>query len=441
MRVSVFGLGYVGTVSAACLARNGHTVTGVDVSEDKLAMIADGRSPVLEERIGDIVAEVVADGRLGVTTDAAEAVRGSELSLVCVGTPSAPNGSLDTRYLESVADEIGHALPTRDADAPRHTVVFRSTMLPGTCERLLIPRLEEASGLRAGVDFGVAVNPEFLREGSSVRDFDDPPKTVVGEIDEASGDAVLALYGGLGAPEFRVGIAVAEMTKYADNSFHGLKIGFANEIGAIARELGVDSHEVIEIFLADRKLNISPAYLRPGFAFGGSCLPKDLRGIVHAARTVDVSVPILGSVLESNNAHIQRAFEHIARSGSRRVGVFGLSFKAGTDDLRESPLVELCERLLGKGFDLRIYDPTVSESALIGANRAFVDQHLPHLKTLLVDTADDIAGHADVFVVGKVDDDVVRVVDAAPDIPVLDLVRMPGAEERRTKGGYTGLGW
>jgi GDP-mannose 6-dehydrogenase len=439
MKVSVFGLGYVGTVSAACLATEGHDVVGVDVNQAKLTMIGEGRTPVVEERIGDIVREVVASGRLTVTDDVTAAIHGTDLSLVCVGTPSAPNGSLDTTYLQRAAREIGAALGTRESTA-RHTVVFRSTMLPGTCLGVLVPLLEEASGLVAGTDFGVAVNPEFLREGSSVKDFYDPPKTVVGELDPASGDAVLSLYAGLDAPEFRVEPPVAEMTKYVDNTFHGLKIGFANEIGALARELGVDSHDVMEIFLADRKLNISPAYLRPGFAFGGSCLPKDLRGLVHAARRHDVRVPILENVLPSNDEHIQRAFEHVAATGKRRVGVFGLAFKGGTDDLRESPLVELCERMLGKGYDLRIYDPAVVESALLGANRAFIEAHLPHLRDLLVDTVAEVVDHAEVLVVGKADEDVRHALTGTT-TPVVDLVRLPDAAARRQQEGYVGLAW
>lgn len=439
MKVSVFGLGYVGTVSAACLATEGHDVVGVDVNPAKLAMIGEGRTPVVEERISDIVRDAVAAGKLTVTDDVTAAIHGTDLSLICVGTPSAPNGSLDTTYLQRAAREIGTALATRSGPG-RHTVVFRSTMLPGTCLGVLVPLLEEASGLHAGTDFGVAVNPEFLREGSSVKDFYDPPKTVVGQLDPASGDAVLSLYAGLEAPEFRVEPPVAEMTKYVDNTFHGLKIGFANEIGALARELGVDSHDVMEIFLADRKLNISPAYLRPGFAFGGSCLPKDLRGLVHAARRHDVRVPILENVLPSNDEHIQRAFEHVAATGRRRVGVFGLAFKGGTDDLRESPLVELCERMLGKGYDLRIYDPAVVESALLGANRAFIEAHLPHLRDLLVDTVAEVVDHAEVLVVGKADEDVRHALTGGT-TPVIDLVRLPDAAARRQQEGYVGLAW
>ncbi|OUC93611.1 nucleotide sugar dehydrogenase [Streptosporangium minutum] len=438
MRISVFGLGYVGCVSAACLAASGHEVIGVDVNPTKIELIGRGQAPVVEERIGELTAEVVRAGALRATTDVAEAINATEISLICVGTPSAPNGSLSTAYLERVAEQIGQVLAGK---GERHTIVFRSTMLPGTCTDLLIPILERTSGLRAGTGFGVAVNPEFLREGTSVRDFFEPPKTVIGQLDPASGDAVASLYEGLPGEVFRVPMAVAEMTKYADNAFHGLKISFANEIGAVCQALGLDSHQVMDVFLADRKLNVSPAYLRPGFAFGGSCLPKDLRGLVYAARRADVSVPLLSHVLPSNEDHLRRAFELVAAAGSRRIGLFGLSFKPGTDDLRESPLVELAERLLGKGYDLRIYDANVSLSRLMGANRDYIESRLPHLGDLLSNSADDVLAHADVCVVGCKDPAVLSALDGAGDRTIIDLVRLPDAAERRAHPGYVGLGW
>ena len=329
---------------------------------------------MVEERIGDLVAEQVALGRLCATTDSARAVADTDIGLVCVGTPSAPNGSLLTGYLERVGGEMGAALT---GHPQRYTVVVRSTMLPTTCQQTVFPRLEAASGRRAGVEFGLAVNPEFLREGSSVHDFPDPPKTVIGQFDEASGDAVAELYEGLPSTVYRVPLAVAEMIKYADNSFHALKAGFANEMGAVCKALGLDSHAVMDILTADTKLNISPAYLRPGFAFGGSCLPKDLRAVVHRAGRADVSVPILESVVPSNEGQIDRVFNLIEATGKRRVGLLGLAFKPGTDDLRESPLVALAERLLGRGFELLIHDPQVAVSRLLGANRAYVDQRIP----------------------------------------------------------------
>lgn len=441
MKISVLGLGYVGSVSAACLASQGHQVIGVDISAAKVDLINQGRAPVVEERIGDLTAEVVSSGALVATTDLAEAVASSEISLVCVGTPSAPNGSMSTAYLERVTEQIGAVLAER---SEWHTVVFRSTMLPGTCTRLLIPILEAASGKTAGVEFGVAFNPEFLREGSSVRDFFDPPKTVIGEHDATSADLLAAIYAELPGEVFRVPIAVAEMVKYTDNAFHGLKIAFANELGAISRALGVDSHQVMEIFLADTKLNVSPAYLRPGFAFGGSCLPKDLRGLTYAARHADVTVPLLSQVLPSNEEHLKRAFELVTSSGRRRIGLLGLSFKPGTDDLRESPLVELAERLLGKGYDLRIYDENVALSRLVGANREYIDRRLPHLGDLLSHSVDDVIAHAEICVVGCTTPAVLQGL-AAIDPPgsrlIVDLVRLPDAAERRATDGYVGLGW
>jgi GDP-mannose 6-dehydrogenase len=438
MKISVIGLGYVGCVSAACLAARGHEVVGVDVSPVKVDLINGGNAPVVEERIGELTAQVVRSGALRATSDIAEAIAATEISLVCVGTPSAPSGDMSTAYLERVAVEIGEALARQNR---WHTIVFRSTMLPGTSDNLLIPLLEKASGGTAGVDFGVAVNPEFLREGSSVRDFFDPPKTVIGEYDSVSGDKVAALYEGLPGEVFRVPIQVAEMTKYADNSFHGLKIAFANELGAICRALGIDSHRMMDVFLADTKLNVSPAYLRPGFAFGGSCLPKDLRGLVYAARRADVSVPLLSHVLPSNEEHLRRAFDLIAATGKRKVGLFGLSFKAGTDDLRESPLVELAERLVGKGYDLRIYDANVALSRLMGANRDFIEGRLPHLSELLGESVEEVVQHAEVCVVGNTDPAVLSALDAVADRTIVDLVRLPDAETRRANPGYVGLGW
>lgn len=438
MKVSVLGLGYVGCVSAACLATMGHEVIGVDVSPIKIDLITQGRATVVEERIADLTAAAVRSGALRAVSDVKEAVSATEVTLICVGTPSASNGSLSTLFLERVAEQIGEALALIDR---QHTVVVRSTMLPGTCLELLIPILEKYAGKVAGVDFGVAVNPEFLREGTSVRDFFDPPKTVIGEYDVASGDVVARLYEGLPGELFRVPIPVAEMIKYADNSFHALKIGFANELGAICRALGVDSSALMDVFLADRKLNISSAYLRPGFAFGGSCLPKDLRGLIYAARRVDVSVPILEHILPSNEDHLRRAFDAIAATGRRRVGLFGLSFKPGTDDLRESPLVELAERLLGKGYDLRIYDGNVSLSLLMGANQEYIESRLPHLGDLLSNSIDDVLEHAEVCVVGSTDTIVLDALIAAGDRPIIDLVRIPDSHIGRSQPGYFGLGW
>ncbi|MFJ1730395.1 nucleotide sugar dehydrogenase [Streptomyces sp. NPDC088254] len=446
MRVSVFGLGYVGCVSAACLADMGHEVIGVDVSQVKVDLVNAGKAPVVEERIGELVADVVRGGALRATGDVREAIAGSDISLVCVGTPSELNGSLCTAYLERVTEQIGAALAEEGETGGRekgrrHTVVFRSTMLPGTCLNLLVPLLEKYVGGTAGVDVGVAVNPEFLREGTSVKDFFDPPKTVIGELDPESGDAVAALYEGLPGEVFRVPVPTAEAIKYADNAFHGLKIGFANELGAVCQALGVDSHQVMDVFLADRKLNISPAYLRPGFAFGGSCLPKDLRSLVHAARRADVSVPILSHVLPSNSDHLQRAVELVERTGKRRAGIFGLSFKPGTDDLRESPLVELAERLYGKGYDLKIYDANVSLSRLLGANREYIENRLPHLAQLLANSVEEVLEHSEVCLVGTRDPAVLSALPHGDGPVIVDLIRLPDAEARQSEPGYMGLAW
>ncbi|WP_068278050.1 nucleotide sugar dehydrogenase [Aldersonia kunmingensis] len=439
LTLSILGLGYVGCVSAACFAARGHAVIGVDADPRKTAFLAEGKAPVHEERIAELTAKVVADGNLTVSTDPIRAVRDSDVTMVCVGTPSAPNGSLSTQYLETVTEQIGAALREKQG---WHVVAYRSTMLPGTCENLLIPILERVSGKRAGVDFGVCVNPEFLREGSSVRDFLDPPKTVVGETDERSGELVTRLYEGLPGPRFRVPIRVAEMTKYVDNSFHALKVGFANEIGAVCHALELDSAELFDIFLADTKLNISPAYLRPGFSFGGSCLPKDVRALNYTARQHDVDVPVLGTLLASNETHLRRAVDDVVSRGHRKVGIFGLSFKTGTDDLRESPMVELAERLVGKGYDVRIYDANVAMSRLIGANRAFIEQRLPHLGDVLSGDIDEVIAHSETYVVGSKEPQVVSAIENLDDdAQILDLVRLPDAAKLRERSGYRGIGW
>lgn len=440
MKVAVFGLGYVGCVSAAAFARLGHEVVGVDTNPAKVAMIQAGETPVLEPGLAELVAERVAAGALRATTDGEAAMEHVEAALVCVGTPSRPNGSTATEAIERVSETIGQGLARRSG-GQRAVVVVRSTSLPGTTEELVAPILVRSSGLSAGVGFGLAMNPEFLREGSSLDDFFSPPKTVIGELDPASGDVLELLYEGIDAPTYRVPIRVAEMVKYADNAFHATKIAFANEIGTLARELGLDSHEVMTIFCADTKLNISSAYLKPGFAFGGSCLPKDLRALIHAGRRRDMSLPLLENVISSNEHHLQRVVDVIVGSGHKRVGLFGLSFKPGTDDLRESPLVELAERLLGKGFDLKIYDPAVSLSRLVGANREYIDEHIPHLSRLLVGSAADAIERAEVIVVGARTPELDSVLPAIGDRLLVDLVRLPDASERRRGQRYVGVAW
>jgi GDP-mannose 6-dehydrogenase len=438
MKISVIGLGYVGAVSAGCLARRGHQVVGADINGRKVELINEGRAPVLEPGLPEAIGEAVGSRRLRATTDAAEAVRETEVSLICVGTPSASQGSLSTVALERVCTDIGPAL--RDRSQP-HTVVVRSTVLPGTCDRTIIPALEASSGLTAGVDFGFGVNPEYLREGTGVADFDAPEKTVIGEFNRASGDAIAAIYDDSAAQLFRVPIRVAEAAKYVDNAFHALKVGFANEIGALSIEFGIDSHQVMEIFKSDRKLNISDAYLTPGFCFGGSCLPKDLRALVHTARGAHVSVPILESVLASNEAHFNRTYELLTANGRQRVGLLGLAFKPGTDELRESPFVELAERLVGKGHDLRIYDPAIHLPSLTGTNRDYIEEHLPHLKQLLANSAREVVRHAETCIVASRHREVGEALADFDEHMIIDLVRLPNAQDLARRAEYHGVGW
>jgi len=436
--LSVFGLGYVGCVSSACFAKEGHRVIGVDVSPSKVDMINNGRATIVESGIGELIAEMVSAGRLTATTDAAAAVAASDLSLVCVGTPSRSNGSIDLRYVERVCEEIGAAIKGKSS---RHTVVIRSTVLPGTVQRIVIPTLEKASGKKALKDFGVCMNPEFLREGTSIRDFYEPPFTLIGTDDRTTADAVSALYAGLDAPVHVTSTGVAEMIKYTCNCFHGLKVGFANEVGNICKVFGVDSHEVMRIFCLDTKLNLSPAYLRPGFAFGGSCLPKDLRAITYHARTNDVETPILSATLDSNQRQIERAYEMVRAAGSRNVGVLGLAFKAGTDDLRESPMVSVVEMLIGKGANLAIYDRDVSEARLIGANREYIEREIPHVWSLMRGTVDEVIDCSEVIVIGNGSGEF-RLIEPKlkPGQVVIDLVRAFG--DRTSNGdGYRGICW
>ena len=436
--ISVFGLGYVGCVSAACFAREGHSVTGVDVNPSKVEMINAGKATIVEMGIGELVAEMAAGGRLTATTDVARAVRETAISLVCVGTPSRPNGSLDLSYVERVAEQIGAAIKGKPG---RHTVVIRSTVLPGTIHDVVVPALERTSGKRAGADFGVCGNPEFLREGTSIRDFYDPPFTLVGADDPETGRTVAALYAGIEAPVHVVPVRTAEMVKYACNCFHGLKVAFANEIGNICKASGVDSHEVMRIFCEDRKLNISPYYLRPGYAFGGSCLPKDLRATVYNARSHDVPVPVLEATLESNRLQIERAYELVMATGKKRVGVLGLSFKAGTDDLRESPMVALIERLIGKGVQLSIYDPYVTSSRLMGANREYIEREIPHIWELMRGSTKEVLESSDAVIIGNSAGEFREIQGhLRADQPVVDLVRAFGP--RLSDGAaYQGICW
>jgi GDP-mannose 6-dehydrogenase len=437
LKISIFGLGYVGTVSAACLAAEGHQVVGVDPVRTKTELIDQGRSPIIEAEIADIIAATVRAGTLGTTVDAALAIGETDLSFICVGTPSQPNGNLDVRFVRRICEQIGAALKHKST---RHTVVIRSTILPGTMRKVVIPTLEEFSGKTAGMDFGVCSNPEFLREGTAVKDFRHPPKTVIGELDRVSGDAVAEIYRHLDAPMIRTDLETAEMVKYVDNSWHALKIGFANEIGNVCKSLGIDSHRVMDIFCQDQKLNISPVYLKPGFAFGGSCLPKDLRALSYQAKVHDLQLPILGSILPSNEMQIAHGLQMILDKGHSRVGILGFSFKAGTDDLRESPLVEIIERLLGKGYDLRIYDKNVNVSSLVGANRDFILNRIPHISKLMVGDIAAVLDHAQTLVIGNKDPEFASILERVrKDQTVIDFVRI--AEAIRGQANYEGICW
>jgi len=436
--VSVFGLGYVGCVSAACFAKEGHSVVGVDISPAKVNMLNAGTSTILEVGIGELVAEMVKSGRLRATTDVADAVRSSEVSLICVGTPSRPNGSIDLSYIERVCTQIGETLASVDR---WHTIVIRSTVMPGTMDGVVIPALERASGKKFGKDFGACSNPEFLREGSSIKDFYAPPFTLIGAHDQRSAEAVKALYSGINAPVHIAAMGVAETVKYACNAFHAVKVTFANEIGGVCKAVGVDSHEVMRIFCEDTKLNISPAYLRPGFAFGGSCLPKDVRAITYKAKQLDVDTPMLAAALESNKKLIAKAYDTILSTGARKIGVLGMSFKAGTDDLRESPMVTLIEMLIGKGMDVAVYDRDVSSANLIGSNREYIEKEIPHIWTLVDDSMDRVVERSEMIVIGNATPAFREVEGRLKDgQSVLDLVRAFG--DRLSDGTqYHGINW
>jgi len=438
MRVSIFGLGYVGCVSAASLADEGHEIVGVDVNPEKVGAINEGRSPIVEPGLEELLKRGVAQKRLRATTDTSEAVYATDLSLICVGTPSRKNGSLDLTYLTRVCEQIGDVLKDKPG---YHVVVVRSTVLPGTTHSQVIPALESRSGKKYGEGFGVAVNPEFLREGTALKDFRHPPLTLVGHNHAADAAPTKALYTDIDAPLFSTSIRVAEMIKYTSNAWHAVKVVFANEIGNICKRVGVDSHDVMDIFCNDEKLNISAYYLKPGFAFGGSCLPKDVRALQYRAKQLDLEVPLLGALLGSNRLQVQHAIDLIVETGKKRIGLFGFSFKAGTDDLRESPMVILAEALLGKGYQLCIYDRNVSIARLVGANKEYIEQQIPHLSRHLCETIDEVIGKSDVIVVGN---NAPEFADALTrcraDQTVIDLVRVP-VDFSMLAAEYQGICW
>ncbi len=397
MRIAVFGLGYVGCISAACFAREGHQVIGVDVNEDKVNIINEGKSPIVEPGLDEAIQEAVSNGSLRATTDFGEAVKNADISLVAVGTPSEKSGRVLLDYVYRVAEQIGDAMKEIDH---YHVFVIRSTVLPGTHEKCRAI-IAERSGKVPGVDFGACSNPEFLREGSALKDFYAPPYTIIGEMDEKSGDYLAEIYKNIDAPLVRTDVKVAELVKYANNVFHALKVAFGNEIGTVCKAEGVDSHKLMEIFCMDDKLNLSPYYLKPGFAFGGSCLPKDVRAITYRAKERDLNLPLLNSLMPSNSIHVQRSIDMVLNLGKKKVGVLGLSFKGNTDDLRESPMVDVVETLIGKGYDLRIYDRNVHLAKLFGANKEYINDRIPHISNLMMENIDDVIEHSDVLIIGN----------------------------------------
>ncbi|MFG6466419.1 nucleotide sugar dehydrogenase [Roseateles sp. BYS87W] len=438
MKVSVFGLGYVGAVSCACLPELGHEVVGVDINPLKVELIASGQSPVVEEGIEELISAAVKAGKLTATSDVAAAVQGTEVSLISVATPSLPNYMPDLTALDAVVGQIGAEIAKKPG---HHTLVIRSTVAPGTTRSRIAPRLEEAAGRKIGDRLSLVFNPEFLREGSSVSDFHNPPQTIVGSLDDAGVEVMKRLYTGVPGSFVAADVGVAESVKYLCNVFHALKIVFANEAGAVLKEAGLDSRDVLALFCEDKQLNISKAYLRPGFAFGGSCLPKEVKGFLTIAREQGVDIPVLGSLLTSNDAHIGRAYDLIAAQGRKPVALFGLAFKPGTDDLRDSPLVVLAEKLLGKGFDLAIYDKFVKIARLLGKNKEYIDREIPHLDKLLHETPDAALARAEVVVVGHADAETrQRIIALAQGARVVDL---NGYADLRDAGfaAYEGICW
>ncbi|MDI4231370.1 nucleotide sugar dehydrogenase [Bradyrhizobium sp. Arg237L] len=437
-RICVFGIGYVGTVSAACLARDGHDVVAVDVNQDKVNVLNRGLSPIIEPKLAESIGSGVSAGRLKATTDSSAAVSSTDISLVCVGTPSQENGSLETSFLTRVAQEIGESIRKT---TNFHSVVMRSTMLPGTMENVVIPILERSSGKKAGQDFGVAYLPEFLREGTAIADYDDPGTIVIGvDDDPLTLRRLMEIHERFAVTPLVLSIRAAEAVKYANNAWHATKISFANEMGLLCKAMGVDSHEVMNVLVADKKLNISPAYLKPGFAFGGSCLPKDVSALRYAGRNVDVDTPLLDAVLQANENQIRSAFRLVAATGKRRIGLVGLSFKPDTDDLRYSPMLEIAERLIGRGYELAIYDSNVRLSQLTGVNRDHLTSRLPHIACLLREKMSDVAAFADVLVVGNRKEFLKNsLVLNGHDKVIIDLVRI--SPEKQTADDYRGICW
>lgn len=437
MKINIFGMGYTGCVSAACLANEGHHVTGIDIDTAKIRMINSGRSPVIEEGLEEAIKRAVDSGRLKATNNDVKHLDQAHASIICVGTPSNENGSLNLESMKRVSEQIGNYLRQMKS---YHVVNIRSTVLPGTTEELVVPLFEERSQKKAGLDFGVCMNPEFLREGSSLSDFYNPPFTLIGQLDESSGNVISKMYEAVDAPIIKTKLRVAEMVKYACNAFHALKVSFANEIGNICKTLDIDSHEVMDIFCYDSKLNLSSYYLKPGFAFGGSCLPKDLRAISYKAKELDLELPVLSSILPSNELQIKAAYNLVKKTGKKKVGILGISFKPGTDDLRQSPMVSLIEYLIGKGYEVKIYDKEVSLGKIFGANKDYIENAIPHISLLLTEDIIEVIHSSEVIIVGNKTGkflEAVTKIDSTKTI--VDLVRI--SENMKNNKNYQGICW
>jgi len=437
--ISIFGLGYVGSVTAACLAHKGYSVIGVDLSPAKVELLKSGRSPIVEPRMSELVTACHQDCRLQATTDSAAAVMNSEISFLCVGTPSLRSGKLDLGHISPVCEEIGRTLARKDSF---HLVVLRSTVLPGTAVTIVIPTLEKASGKRMGKDFGVCVNPEFMREGTAVADFLDPAMTIIGAADSRHASLLRELYSWAPGRIFETSFTSAEMVKYVCNAWHALKVSFSNEVGTLAKQLDVDAEAVMEIFAADTKLNISSSYLKPGFAFGGSCLPKDVRALNYRAKELDLKLPLFDAIIPSNQEHLERAVEMVLHSGKMKIAILGLSFKAATDDLRESPQVQLVKRLLGEGRQIHIWDDNVSLGRLIGSNRQYIEEVIPHIGSLLCSDLAQVVREAEVVVIstrGIKKEELQQ--HLRPDHIILDLVNLEKVRRPADKGRYEGICW
>ena len=435
MRINIFGLGYVGCVSAACLAKRRHSVCGIDIDPVKVNIINSGKSPIVEDGLDELISETVSSSNLKAMIGSQ--IPEADISIICVGTPSNENGSLDLKYLIKLAKQIGEFLTQTKS---YHLIVNRSTVLPGTIEDILIPIFESFSGKKAGEDFGVCMNPEFMREGSSIYDFNNPPLTLIGELDKKSGDILEKIYADIDAPLYRSNIKVAEMLKYSSNTFHALKVTFANEIGNICKKVGIDSHEVMEIFTKDTKLNISSYYLKPGFSFGGSCLPKDLRAITYKAKELDLDLPLLNSLMASNKQQIENAFNIISKTGKKNIGVLGLSFKAGTDDLRESPIVELLEKLIGKGYNLKIFDEEVSMAKIFGSNKKYIETVIPHISSLISTSIKGVIDDSDLVIIGKKEISYLDSLTENDSVYIFDLVKL-FSQNKQPKENYEGICW